>query len=103
MKEKNIIDHAMRDRIAAFLPGALEQTITSYEDMMSGKLDKAARTDLTENQKAAKVAINHIELLMKLAGMAALPREGGDDIELEALLMQASAELDKYQEGEGDA
>ena len=102
MTKNIILDEKTRARVAEFLPRALTVTMQSYDDYMSGKMTAEEKKEFESNHKAAKVAISHIELLLKLAGAAELPREDGDGMELAILIQQASAELDKYQEGEGN-
>ena len=58
-----------RERIAVFLPDALEKALTSYHKFMSQDIPEEAK-DFSAYHGAAKVAISHVELLMKLAKWA---------------------------------
>ena len=95
---KNItLDAAHRAQIAEFLPTALKKSIGSYHNFMSQDISIDAER-FSKHHTAAKVAISHIELLFKLAGLAEIPNEDSEGMELAFLLQQASAELDIYKE-----
>ncbi len=93
------IEVMTRKQIAEFLPKALEAAIVSYQ-LFS---DKSVSEDADKFKKyhgACKVAIAHIELLLKLAKLADLP---DDEIESEnerdillGLIENGRKELDCY-------
>ncbi len=93
-----ILDEKIREQIKEFLPRALARTMKSYEDFVEDRLTENQKENFAENHKNANLAIKHIEVLVKLAGIAEIPDATGDGMELAALLQQASAEMDKYQE-----
>ena len=95
---KNItLDAAHRAQIAEFLPTALKKSIGSYHKFMSQEI-ATEPAEFSKHHTAAKVAISHIDLLFKLAGLAEIPNDEGEGMELAILLQQASAELDIYKE-----
>jgi hypothetical protein len=85
----------MRQRIAEFLPGALEKAIISYENFMEQSHDDEGK--FKSHHDACKVALAHIELLVKLAKWADLPDpalEGEDQNRvLQGLIERAQEEI----------
>lgn len=65
MKEKFQIEQGMRVRIARFLPKALEIALAAYK-FSSVQKDKDGGA-MKKHQDACKVAIAHVQLLIKLA------------------------------------
>lgn len=104
---KNIkIEDATREQIAEFLPEAIRLAVISYRNFMQSEedLDKDGNIitrEFVDHHKSAKVAISHIELLIKLAKWADLPDtalEGEEQAKQFASLMEvAEAELKSYQ------
>ncbi len=102
-----------KQQIASFLPQAIEKSLCSYHLFMEQDVPDDAK-GFSAHHSAAKVAIAHIELLLKLAHWAKLPDENTSDArnsgELAAMIVQARAELHAYkhrqelweQEGEND-
>lgn len=102
-----------KQQIASFLPQAIEKSLTSYYLFMEQDVPDDAK-GFSAHHGAAKVAIAHIELLLKLAHWANLPDEAIEDQqnadELSIMITQAQAELNAYkhrqdvweQEGEED-
>ncbi len=101
------IETGMRARIAKFLPHALETAILSYHEFSEEQATTPEEeTDQSKNDKAksfrahhdaCKIAIAHIELLIKLAQWADLPDPTLED-EMQAqtlrgLIESAQAEL----------
>ena len=66
------IEMRSRKQIAEFLPEALSTAIASYQ-LFSEKADLEEPKDFKLHHDACKVAIAHIELLIKLASWADLP------------------------------
>jgi len=95
-KNKNSANLAeeTRTRIAHYLPDAIDHAIQSYRSFYSTNSTEGAK-DFGAHHTACKAAIAHIELLLKLASWAQLPRDSGD-AGLSALMADAQAELDKY-------
>ncbi len=100
MHEKTEAD--TRRRIAAFLPDAIARALTSYHTFAQQPVPEDAK-DFTAHHNACKVAIAHIELLIKLARWADLPDAQAADhnrqIVLAAMMQEAEAEVDAYKKG----
>ncbi|MFN3700115.1 MAG: hypothetical protein ACK4VI_01175 [Alphaproteobacteria bacterium] len=62
-----------RVQIAEFLPGAIARALTSYFAFSKASPDEQECKDFAARHNAAKAAISHIELLVKLAKWADLP------------------------------
>lgn len=56
----------LRERIIAFLPSALEQAFAEYHAFMASTEDASKSKGFAAKQSAAKAAIAHILLLVKL-------------------------------------
>ncbi len=101
MNQNIKIENTTREQIAEFLPKAIELAVKSYKDFM---VETVPKKEFETHHKSAKVAISHIELLIKLAKWADLPDknvEGDKDAEILAGLMAtAEAELNAYQDEE---
>jgi hypothetical protein len=110
MTQKTTIENQTRQQIAEFLPEAIELTVTSYKKFMRDgpkeKTENSRRTGsenaFTDHHKSAKIAISHIELLIKLAKWADLPDQeiiGEKGAEyLQSLMVKAEAEIDAYED-----
>lgn len=64
-----------KNQIAEFLPGALDKAMNSYQSFMereNSEEDEEQKLTFKQHHEAAKVALAHIELLMKLAERAGL-------------------------------
>jgi len=91
------IEDETRARIAEFLPGAIAKTLGSYEKF-SGQDAPFEAKEFTAHHNACKVAIAHIELLIKLARWADIPLEGrGCDKQLASIIQAAQVEVNKYE------
>lgn len=75
MTDPKTIEAATREKIAEFLPDALATAFSSYHLFSQREIEKQG--DVSKNfnahHAACKVAIAHIELLIKLARWAELP------------------------------
>lgn len=93
------IEAGTRARIAKFLPKALARAIASYQ-LFSEQKPKQDSADFKKHQDACKVAIAHIELLVKLAKRTALSEEKPDnkpsEKEILGLMETAQEEIDGY-------
>ena len=71
------IESRTRKDIAAFLPVAIQTALGSYQQFSEAQVTDSASTPTSQEFKihhdACKVAIAHIELLIKLARWADLP------------------------------
>ena len=98
------IEGGMRTRIAEFLPQAFAKALVSYQLFLDEGAHEDAK-DFKAHHDACKVAVAHIELLIKLAQWADLPDETeADEAQqkaLAALIKNAKTELGKHK-GESD-
>ncbi len=101
MTQKNTqkLENKTRKSIATFLPEAIKTTLNSYHEFSSGIVPDDAK-GFSAHHSACKVAIAHIELLIKLARWADLPDktiedEAENDI-LAQMINSAQAELEEY-------
>lgn len=95
------IEQQTREQVAEFLPRAISKALESYHSFMKGEVfgDTAPSDakDFSEAHKAAKVAISHIELLIKLAKWADLPDAAqADDSGLGGLIERGEADVAKF-------
>lgn len=81
------IENETRARIAAFLPDALAVAIASYQKFAEQPAPDEAK-EFTAHHNACKVAIAHIDLLIKFAKWADLPCEAKTDDDNHKALMQ---------------
>ena len=102
MNTKTKIEDASRARIAEFLPDALLKAMRSYQEFVAREDaaaadGKAAAKAFSEHHSACKVALAHIDLLLKLARWADLPDPADEDANrrmiLEAVIGEAESEL----------
>lgn len=97
------IEEEARERISEFFPEALRRAIESYKEFMEHENSGPAK-DFKEHHTAAKVAISHIELLIKLGEWAQLQgRDTADEDILRSIMAEAEAELKAYQESERES
>ncbi|MBU0860125.1 MAG: hypothetical protein KJ667_09310 [Alphaproteobacteria bacterium] len=94
------IEEHSRQRIATFLPDAIAKALTSYHVFSERAVDMEKPKEFSDHHSACKVAVAHIELLLKLARWADLPdkQDGApnDRVMLGALLAEAEKELRDY-------
>lgn len=97
------IESASRDQIARFLPDAIATALNSYHLFSERKVSEEPK-EFAAHHGACKVAIAHIELLLKLARWADLPdaraADHNNQIILGALMQEAEEELERYRKGE---
>lgn len=89
---KQTIEDRSRQQIAAFLPDAIARALTSYRLFMEREIDKDVPKAFSEHHGACKVAVAHIELLLKLARWADLPDVAGGNEQMMLAAMMAEAE-----------
>ena len=93
------IENQTRERISAFLPDAIAQALTSYHRFADQNIPEDAK-GFSAHHSACKVAIAHIELLIKLARWADLPdAQTGDpnsQIMLAVMMQEAEEEIGRY-------
>lgn len=94
------IENETRRQIASFLPDAIVRALTSYHEFSKSNAEEDECKRFAANHSAAKAAIAHIELLLKLARWADLPDPQAEDhnrqIALSAMLQEAKEELEGY-------
>ncbi len=93
-----------RARIAELLPQALRSSLDSYHEFVTTGISDQKTKDFSAHHTAAKVALAHIQLLIKLAAIAGLgskneaAADGTDDL---AMLMNlAKIELGQFSDAE---
>ncbi len=95
------IENETRMHISGFLPDAIAQALKSYYRFSQQRAPEEAK-EFSAHHSACKVAIAHIELLIKLARWADLPNEKSEDqnhqVILAAMVQQAQDELVRYKE-----
>ena len=100
------IEEKSRDKIAAFLPDALKHSLESYHQFIISDERPDNAKSFAAHHGACKVAIAHIELLLKLAKWAdvlcANSQSETDDRLLADIIAQAQSELDQYSEKNTD-
>lgn len=91
------IESNLRERIAKFLPRSMEIALGSYRHVTI--MEKGDAGDLKKQHEACKVAIAHLELLLKLARWADVGGEQGavQDDALGDLIRAAQGELAGYE------
>lgn len=97
------IEDASRAQIAEFLPDAIRSALTSYQKFSNKKVSDEEK-EFKDHHNACKVAISHIDLLLKLARWADLPDDDLADKNnqrvLVAAIEEAENELKGYEEQE---
>lgn len=94
-EQKITIEDTTRAQVAEFLPRAMAKALASYREYMDSASFET-NSNFSEVHKAAKVAISHIELLIKLAKWADLPDAvQGPDSLLASLICEAQGDVDK--------
>ncbi len=82
----NLLEEKSRKQIASFLPQAMNKTLASYHAFMAQDVPDDAK-GFSAHHGAAKVAIAHVELLLKLARWADLPQaKSSQHVAQEAML-----------------
>ena len=71
------LQKGMRTQVAQALPHALETAIQSYQRFAERRIDEDAK-EFKAHHDACKVAIAHIELLIKLTNWAEITPDGAE-------------------------
>lgn len=97
------IEEETKRQIAGFLPRAIAGALSSYHSFMCGHDVPDDAKGFSAHHSACKVAIAHIELLIKLARWADLPDpdklDADEAARLENMMRDAEAELARYHAG----
>lgn len=91
------VDICLQQKIADFLPVALQQLIKSCEVFLSNFQGHSDEEQFINDHKAFKLALSNIEILMKLAKYGEQP-EAESNAQLETLLDQALLQAQKNQD-----
>jgi len=101
------IEDYTRLQIAEFLPDALEAALDSYKEFFGMPATEVPK-EFKERHDASKVAVAHIQLLIKLAKWADLPEDQSEELnkvdqdKLREMIENASGEVNNYiKQGEG--
>lgn len=89
-----------RARIADLLPQALEASLDSYHKFVTSAIDPQATKDFSAHHTAAKVALAHIQLLIKLASIADVPGRDDPNNDFVLLMNKAMIEIGNFTEAE---
>jgi hypothetical protein len=93
------IEAGTRRQIAAFLPDAIALALNSYHRFSQNPPEEGQK-EFAAHHTACKVAISHIDLLIKLAKWADLPDAKAADhnrqIVLKAMMQEAQEELARH-------
>lgn len=92
------IEDLSRTQIAEFLPDAIRAALTSYQKFSSKKVSDD-ESEFRNHHNACKVAISHIDLLLKLARWADLPDDDLADKNSQKILVAAIAEAENELKG----
>ena len=99
--ESITIESDTKRRISGFLPDAIAQALGSYYSFAQQDAPPEAK-EFSAHHNACKVAIAHIELLIKLARWADVPEAGDQDRQVRAqlaeVLQRAQGEVEDYNE-----
>ena len=94
------IKESTRIYLQSFLPQALERALDSYQLFSDDKGSFENSKDFSEHHNACKVAIAHVELLLKLAKWAEIStqsKESDDrEIQLSTMIFEAQKHLEQY-------
>lgn len=71
------IEEATREQVAEFLPAALKKALSSYEDFMNSNNAHDTTENFSKHHTACKVALAHVQLLLRLAEWANVQLEHG--------------------------
>lgn len=96
------IDEETRQKIKGFLPSAITNTLESYEGFMHFEGEGSSK-DFASHHSACKIAIAHLELLLKLARWADVTElEKGKNDPFKEILLQAKQRVQQQEAEEKD-
>jgi len=84
-----------KEQMKEFIPQALETALERYKDF--SKQEETDSTNFKKHQEACKVAIAHIELLIKLSNATINHAQGINREEMSELMKKAHAEVEAYE------
>jgi hypothetical protein len=104
-QDKPLVEDQTKKRILTFLPDAISQALKSYYTFMQQDSPDEAKA-FSAHHSACKVAIAHIELLIKLARWADIREDDegtnsvlkNHQVVLSAMLNEAQEELQSYKD-----
>lgn len=98
---ENKIDEATRLYLEAFLPDALSNALESYQKFSEQEKEHEKAKDFQDYHNACKVAIAHVELLLKLAKQSEISAGcNKHDQELAKMLSQAEAQVKQHKKAD---
>ncbi len=85
-----------RAQIIEFLPGSILKAVKSYQDFIESEGSLTKSKEYAEKQRAGRMAIAHIDLLIKFTAQmeSQIPTEHADA--LQALVKEAKSLSDSY-------
>ena len=86
------IEKSTRIYLEAFLPDALSNALESYQKFSTEEQEHQNAKDFSEHHNACKVAIAHVELLLKLAKTIGMTKEKNKEQNQELSKMLSLAE-----------
>lgn len=89
---------ATRAEVAQFLPSALKTALKSYRQFMAQDVAQTPK-EFGAHHTAGKVALAHVDLLLKLARWADLEEEIHKNEDVGPLLRHAQLEFSKFSSG----
>ncbi len=92
-----------REHIAAFLPNALSKALHSYHEFIDSDIPTDSK-GFAAYHSAAKIAISHVELLMKMAKSSAPPPKEikDNDGDISSMIARAEMEVKSYKKRQGN-
>lgn len=94
------IEDATRVQVALFLPAAIEKALDSYHAFSDQDIPDDAK-GFSAHHGACKVAIAHVELLLKLARWADIDSDSAGAVDqLAVMLSSAEEEVRRYHDEE---
>ena len=97
----DMIEDATRKQVMSFLPAAITRALESYHDFFDNHRPENDPKKFAAHHSACKIAIAHVELLLKLGRWAQVDESEPTD-ELSAMLSHAEDEVRRYYD-EGQA
>lgn len=92
------IDEQTRLYLEAFLPDALSNALESYQKFAAEEKKHETAKDFLEHHNACKVAISHVELLLKLTKRIEGSMQQNQD--LEKMIEQAKRNILEHEKSE---
>ncbi len=95
------IEGASRAQIAHFLPDAIAAALRSYQTFSEREIISDPK-DFKDHHTACKVAIAHVELLLKLARFVDVPEANQNDAAMLSAMMAEAEETLRHYNNSGE-